>query len=136
LLGGEFALHGRYVEVDLNIGTDGLTVASVYIQTGEAGTDRQLEKERFMAALAHRMAMLTDRDAVVCGDWNIAHTENLTTVAFPEIDTAITHLREVLGEQTYESLAHKGETMTTAAMATYAYDQIEQARAELNAVLE
>jgi exodeoxyribonuclease-3 len=76
LLGGEFALHGRYVEVDLNIGADGLTVASVYVQTGEAGTNRQLEKERFMAALAHRMATLTDRDAVVCGDWNIAHTEN------------------------------------------------------------
>jgi len=68
----EFALHGRYVEVDI----DGLTVASVYVQTGEAGTDRQLEKERFMAALAHRMSTLTDRDAVVCGDWNIAHTEN------------------------------------------------------------
>ncbi len=68
----EFALHGRYVEVDI----DGLTVASVYIQTGEAGTDRQLEKERFMSALSHRMATLTDRDAVVCGDWNIAHTEN------------------------------------------------------------
>jgi exodeoxyribonuclease-3 len=69
---GGFALHGRYVEVDI----DGLTVASVYIQTGEAGTDRQLEKERFMSALAHRMATLTDRDAVVCGDWNIAHTED------------------------------------------------------------
>jgi exodeoxyribonuclease III len=69
---GGFALHGRYIEVDI----DGLTVASVYIQTGEAGTDRQLEKERFMAALAHRMATLIDRDAVVCGDWNIAHTEN------------------------------------------------------------
>ncbi len=53
---------------------------------------------------------------------------------FPEINTAITHLREVLGDQTYESLARKGETMTTAAMATYAYDQIDQARAELNAV--
>jgi hypothetical protein len=55
-----------------------------------------------------------------------------TTV--PEITTAITHLREVLGEATYESLAGKGETMTTAAMVTYAYDQIDQARAELNAV--
>ena len=52
----------------------------------------------------------------------------------PKISTAITHLREVLGDQTYESLARKGETMTTAAMATYAYDQIDQARAELNAV--
>jgi predicted ATPase len=51
--------------------------------------------------------------------------------AVPEITTAITHLRDVLGDQTYESLARKGETMTTAAMATYAYDQIEQARTEL-----
>ena len=33
--------------------------------------------------------------------------------------------------QTYESLARKGETMTTAAMVTYAYDQIDQARTEL-----
>ena len=35
--------------------------------------------------------------------------------------------------QTYESLARKGETMTTAAMVTYAYDQIDQARTELTA---
>src|SRR5271169_2035003 len=55
----------------------------------------------------------------------------LSAAAFPEITTAITHLRDVLGEQTYESLARKGETMTTAAMATYAYDQIDQARTEL-----
>jgi predicted ATPase len=55
----------------------------------------------------------------------------LTTVATPEINTAIAHLRDVLGDQTYESLARKGEAMTTAAMATYAYDQIDQARTEL-----
>ena len=55
----------------------------------------------------------------------------ITAAAFPEITTAITHLRDVLGEATYESLARKGETMTTAAMATYAYDQIDQARTEL-----
>jgi len=53
---------------------------------------------------------------------------------FPWIDTTVTHLRENLGDQTYESLARKGETMTTAAMVTYAYAQIEQARAELNTV--
>jgi exodeoxyribonuclease III len=70
----EFALHGRYLEGE----TAGVTVVSLYIQTGEAGTDRQLEKERFMGALAHRMSVLsqTGRDAVVCGDWNVAHTEN------------------------------------------------------------
>ena len=48
-----------------------------------------------------------------------------------EICTAITHLRDVLGHQTYKSLIRKGETMTTAEMATYAYDQIDQARTEL-----
>jgi predicted ATPase len=48
-----------------------------------------------------------------------------------EFRTATAHLRDVLGEATYESLAHKGETMTTAAIATYAYDQIDQARTEL-----
>jgi predicted ATPase len=58
----------------------------------------------------------------------------IATVGVPEITTAIAHLRDVLGEATYESLARKGETMTTAAMVTYAYDQIDQARAELNAV--
>ena len=55
----------------------------------------------------------------------------VTAVTFPELETAIVHLRDVLGEATYESLARKGETMTTAAMATYAYDQIDQARTEL-----
>ena len=40
----------------------------------------------------------------------------------------------ILGDQTYESLARKGETMTTAEMVTYAYDQIDQARAELKTV--
>jgi hypothetical protein len=37
----------------------------------------------------------------------------------------------VIGECNAEIL---GETMTTAAMVTYAYDQIDQARAELEAV--
>ena len=55
----------------------------------------------------------------------------IAAAGVPEITTAITHLRDVLGDATYESLARKGETMTTAAMATYAYDQIDQARTEL-----
>ena len=69
----EFEQHGRYLEVDL----PGLTVGSLYVHTGEAGTDRQLEKERFMAALTKRMAQLSagGRHAVLCGDWNVAHTE-------------------------------------------------------------
>ena len=58
----------------------------------------------------------------------------LTALAIPELNTAIAHLRDVLGDQTHESLAHKGETMTTAEMVRYAYDQIGQARTELDAV--
>jgi hypothetical protein len=42
----------------------------------------------------------------------------MTTASLPELGTAITHLRNVLGDQTYESLARKGETMTTAEMVT------------------
>jgi tetratricopeptide (TPR) repeat protein len=53
------------------------------------------------------------------------------SAGFREVTTAIAHLRDVLGDQTYESLARKGATMTNAAMATYAYDQIDQARTEL-----
>ena len=56
------------------------------------------------------------------------------TVGEPSI--AIAHLRDVLGDQTYESLAREGETMTTAAMVTYAYDQIDQARTELTQAAE
>ncbi len=55
----------------------------------------------------------------------------LTAAWVPKINTTIAHLREVLGDQTYESLAHKGERMTTAEIATYAYDEIDQARTEL-----
>jgi hypothetical protein len=57
----------------------------------------------------------------------------MVAAGVPEITTAIAHLRDILGDQTYESLARKGETMTTAAMVAYAYDQIDQARVELNA---
>ncbi|MDT7719370.1 MAG: hypothetical protein QOE94_381 [Mycobacterium sp.] len=58
----------------------------------------------------------------------------ITAASYPELNATIAHLRDVLGGQTYESLARKAKTMTTSAMATYAYDQIDQARTELNAV--
>lgn len=73
----EFDNSGRYLEIDL----PGLTVASLYLPSGEVGTERQDEKERFMAEF---LVHLTDlraraaddgREVVVCGDWNIAHQE-------------------------------------------------------------
>lgn len=48
--------------------------------------------------------------------------------------SAAAHVRYVLGNDTYESLAGKGEAMTIAAIVAYAYDQIDQARSVLNAV--
>jgi predicted ATPase/class 3 adenylate cyclase len=50
---------------------------------------------------------------------------------FPEIATTMAHLREVLGDTTYESLTHNGAGMTNAAAVQYALDQIDRARAEL-----
>jgi predicted ATPase/class 3 adenylate cyclase len=55
----------------------------------------------------------------------------LTVGGIFELGNAIAGLRDVLGEQTYESLARKGAAMTNTAMVTYAYDQIDQARTEL-----
>ena len=54
-----------------------------------------------------------------------------TVATYPELLTTTAHLRTALGDQAYESLARKGETTSTAEIATYAYDQIDQARAEL-----
>lgn len=71
----EFDNSGRYLEIDL----PGLTVASLYLPSGEVGTERQEEKERFMAEFLVHLGKLRERAAaagrevVVCGDWNIAH---------------------------------------------------------------
>jgi hypothetical protein len=58
----------------------------------------------------------------------------MAAATLPELGTTIAHLRDVLGDQTYEALARKGEGMTISAMVTYAFDQIDQTRTELNAV--
>jgi hypothetical protein len=58
----------------------------------------------------------------------------VTAAAFPEINAVIAHVRGELSDARYESLARKGEGMTTAAIVTYAYDQIDQARTALEDV--
>ncbi|MCV7243167.1 hypothetical protein H7J83_10485 [Mycobacterium mantenii] len=55
----------------------------------------------------------------------------MAPTTLPELGAAITHLREVLGDQTCGSLARKAETMTIAELVMYAYDQIDRARTEL-----
>jgi predicted ATPase/class 3 adenylate cyclase len=85
-----------------------------------------------LAALLDRLGRY-EPAAIMAG---FATVNPIATTTLPELGTAITHLREVLGVATYESLARRGEMMTIAAIATYTYDQIDQALAELNAVSE
>jgi predicted ATPase len=55
----------------------------------------------------------------------------INRASHPEIDTTIIHLREVLGGDAYESFARAGTNMTNAAMAEYAFGQIDRVRAEV-----
>jgi hypothetical protein len=50
----------------------------------------------------------------------------------PEFGIAIANLRDVLGDERYESLVRQGSVMAVSTVAAYAYDQIDQARSELN----
>jgi exodeoxyribonuclease-3 len=74
---GEFDASGRYAEIDL----PGVTVASLYLPSGEVGTERQAEKVRFMDEFLvyleqlRKRAAAGGREVLVCGDWNIAHQE-------------------------------------------------------------
>ncbi|WP_370946572.1 exodeoxyribonuclease III [Amycolatopsis sp. cg5] len=73
----EFEDSGRYVEVHL----PGVIVASLYLPSGDVGTPRQDEKERFMAAFLPYLVELRGKaeaagsEVLVVGDWNIAHAE-------------------------------------------------------------
>nr|WP_202460470.1 exodeoxyribonuclease III [Streptomyces sp. SID1328] len=73
----EFDGSGRYVEADL----PGVTIASLYLPSGEVGTERQDEKVRFMGEFSAHLKELRERAAadgrevLVCGDWNIAHQQ-------------------------------------------------------------
>jgi len=69
----EFDAEGRYIEVQIGK----LSVVSLYLPSGSSSELRQQVKfevmERFMPHLhgLHR----TQREYIVCGDWNIAHKE-------------------------------------------------------------
>jgi exodeoxyribonuclease-3 len=73
----EFETSGRYLEVAL----PGVVIGSLYLPSGDVGTARQAEKWRFMAGFLPYLAELRDkaaadgREVLICGDWNIAHTE-------------------------------------------------------------
>ncbi|MDD3884212.1 MAG: exodeoxyribonuclease III [Gallionella sp.] len=68
-----FDAEGRYLEAQFG----NLSVVSLYLPSGSSGEERQTVKFRFMEAfLPHLVAMKrSGREILLCGDWNIAHTE-------------------------------------------------------------
>lgn len=77
----EFADAGRWVEVDIDSAIGPLTVVSTYVHTGDAGDEaRQAQKYRFLDAMDIRLRTLGSPRrrslAIVCGDLNVARTEN------------------------------------------------------------
>jgi exodeoxyribonuclease-3 len=73
--------QGRWIEVDMDTSVGPVTIASVYVHSGEAGTAKQEAKYAFLEGMNARLRALVrqaDKDgveALVCGDWNIAHRE-------------------------------------------------------------
>jgi exodeoxyribonuclease-3 len=76
-----FARSGRWIEVDLDSKYGPLTVVSAYVHSGEAETQKQIDKYAFLAAMDKRLAALRrsatrkKSHVIVTGDFNIAHAE-------------------------------------------------------------
>jgi hypothetical protein len=79
-----------------------------------------------LAALLDRLGYYKPAATLSTVGWSA-----FTHTTYPEFASTIAHLRAVLGDDTYESLGRAGASMTTAAIAEYAFQQIEMARAEL-----
>lgn len=65
--------EGRYLELQFG----NLSVISLYLPSGSSGEERQNVKFSVMARFLPHLTALqaSGREVVVCGDWNIAHTE-------------------------------------------------------------
>lgn len=69
----EFDSEGRYLEAQFG----NLSVISLYLPSGSSGEERQAVKFKFLAVfMPHLREMFASgREILLCGDWNIAHTE-------------------------------------------------------------
>lgn len=65
--------EGRYLEARFGQ----LSVVSLYLPSGSASEARQAAKFDFMARFLPHLSALrkSGREVILCGDWNIAHTE-------------------------------------------------------------
>ncbi|MCW4352458.1 exodeoxyribonuclease III [Hoyosella sp. YIM 151337] len=71
----EFAESGRYLEVDVPGAAGPVTIASLYLPSGDVGTPRQDEKDRFLKTFGDYLTTVAQRAQIICGDFNIAHTQ-------------------------------------------------------------
>lgn len=71
----EFDSAGRWLEADYEVDGTVVTVVSAYVHSGEAGTEKQTEKYRFLDAMEARLPELQKHNelAVVMGDLNVGH---------------------------------------------------------------
>ena len=71
----EFDSAGRWLEADYEVDGTVVTVVSAYVHSGEAGTDKQVEKYRLLDAMEARLPQLQKHNelAVVMGDLNVGH---------------------------------------------------------------
>ncbi|MEY4507125.1 MAG: Exodeoxyribonuclease [Pseudomonadota bacterium] len=75
--GGEFDAEGRYIELRFDTPTRRRSIISSYFPSGSSGPERQDAKYRFLAAIyPHLQVLKAQREFVLCGDINIAHTQN------------------------------------------------------------
>lgn len=75
--GGEFDGEGRYVELRFDTPARRRSIISSYFPSGSSGPERQDAKYRFLDAIyPHLQALKAEREFVLCGDLNIAHTPN------------------------------------------------------------
>jgi exodeoxyribonuclease III len=73
----EFDAEGRYVEVRYDTPARKLSFISCYFPSGSSGEERQQAKFRFLDQIdPHLAALRAQREFVLCGDVNIAHTQN------------------------------------------------------------
>lgn len=72
-----FDTAGRWLEADYLVGEKIITVVSAYVHSGEVGTSKQVEKFRFLDAMAKRLPELQAHSelALVVGDLNVGHRE-------------------------------------------------------------
>ena len=73
----EFDTEGRYVELRFDTPKTKLSIISSYFPSGSSGETRQEAKFRFLGEMyPHLQKLKSEREFILCGDINIAHTQN------------------------------------------------------------